>query len=161
MSNRVRKNVSPSPARAQGENGGEETVTVVFTYPDGREYARVDFPARVFAAIETARKTLGVSLEKFLQQAIKRKLGKAAGGPGAVQPGPKVHKNFFLINMGRQDQKELRALCARLGWELRLFLANAVRSARRELKQCVAVADRTQLDPNFVWRLTDAWNNKN
>lgn len=154
--NRVRSNDSASPAGGQGD-----TVTVAFQYPDGREYARVDFPKNVYAAIIAGAKKLGISLDQFFELAVLRKLVKEGRVPPAAPTGKKVHKNFFQINMRQDEQKELRALCAGFGMELRVFLTNAVRYARRELEQYQTIADETKLDPYFVWRLTDAWHSKN
>lgn len=52
-----------------GRPGG--TITCILTLPDGREAARVDFPRGVFARIEHAASTQGISLEQFFFNAIR------------------------------------------------------------------------------------------
>jgi len=152
-------------------------VTVVLLFPDGREYARVDFPAGVYAAVCAGAKKLGITFDEFLELACKKKLlkdgclpgarqrrpkvARDCGQPGPRQPTPAVHKNFFQINMSQHDQKELRALVASFGMELRVFLKNLVWHGQRELKQFAAIAEETSMDPNVVWRLTTPWHNKN
>jgi predicted hydrolase (HD superfamily) len=70
-SNRVRKNSSAAPAARQVKTLPEKTVTVVFCSLDGdKELFRVDFQEKFFAAIKRGAKTLGVSLDKFFEQAM-------------------------------------------------------------------------------------------
>jgi hypothetical protein len=85
----------------------------------------------------------GMTTQELIAQAIREKINK----------GKKVHKNFFLVNMSQHDQKELRTLAAAFGIELRLFLSHAVRHAKRELEQALAVAKGARLDPQFVYCL--------
>ena len=46
-------------------------VTCVWTGPDGRQVARVDFRREVFARIETAAAKLGITLQSFFDNAIR------------------------------------------------------------------------------------------
>ncbi|MGA9452601.1 MAG: hypothetical protein WBW41_14795 [Verrucomicrobiia bacterium] len=108
-------------------------MTVVFFTPAGVESCRVDFPRRVFAAISAEAKKLGVSLDKFFELAFRQKLAGPQREPARVQSRPKTHKHFFQINMAQSEQKELRALAAAFGIELRFFLSRAVSQAKREL----------------------------
>jgi uncharacterized protein (DUF1778 family) len=55
-----------------------ETVTCVFTLPDGSEVARVDFPREVFSRIERAAAKRGITLEQFFINAIRHYIAKYA-----------------------------------------------------------------------------------
>ncbi len=46
------------------------TVACVFTLPDGREWATVDFPRKVFSRIECAARKRGLTLQRFFDNAI-------------------------------------------------------------------------------------------
>jgi len=140
----------------------KKTVTVVFSSPDdGSELFRVDFPGCVFVAIKRGAKSLGVSLDKFFELATVNKIGKAARPPATIPTQQKVHKGFFQINMSQSEQRELRALAAAFGIELRGFLSNAVRHSKRELEQALAVAKGAGINPQFVYCLTASSTNNN
>jgi hypothetical protein len=47
-----------------------KTITCILILPDGSEVARVDFPSDVFARIEAAASKLGITLERFINDAI-------------------------------------------------------------------------------------------
>lgn len=47
------------------------TVTCVWTAPSGREWARVVFEGELFARIEIAASTLGITLQHFFDNAIR------------------------------------------------------------------------------------------
>jgi hypothetical protein len=160
MSNRVRSNDTTPPWDGNPEQNPKDGCDV-FSAPTCPGFWEEALTKKMFASVKARADSLGISLDEFIATAIVSEIDKDTLGPGSLKSGPKVHKNFFLINMSQLHQRELRALCARFGIELRLFFANAVRSARRELEQCQVIADRSQLDPNFVWRLTDAWQSKN
>jgi hypothetical protein len=46
------------------------TVTCVWTAPNGREWARVEFEGELFARIEIAASRLGITLQHFFDDAI-------------------------------------------------------------------------------------------
>ncbi len=72
-----------------------------------------------------------------------------------------VHKNFFPVNIGQREQKELRELAASFGVSLRDFLSGAIRARKYEYQQRLALARRTRLNPQFVCSLTTAITNNN
>jgi hypothetical protein len=87
---------------------------------------------------------------------------RKTGHEQAIVPtGRKVHKNFFLVNMGQSEQKELRILAAAFGIELRVFLMNAIRQSGREYTQMLRVAKGARLNPQFVFSLTASGHNNN
>lgn len=47
------------------------TVTYVLTLPDGREWARVDFPSKKAALIDQAAAKLGITLPQLFTNAIR------------------------------------------------------------------------------------------
>ena len=47
------------------------TVTYVLTLPDGREWARVDFPSKQAALIDQAAAKLGITLPQLFTNAIR------------------------------------------------------------------------------------------
>lgn len=69
--NRVRKDSSAAPSAQQVKTPPGKTVLVFFySSTNGREFCRVDFPEKVFAAIERTAKTLGLGLDKFFEEAV-------------------------------------------------------------------------------------------
>ncbi len=66
-----------APAHSSG------TVTCVWTYPDGREWMRVDFPRQLFSLITRAAGKLGVTLQQFFDNAVRSKVASHRGKGGA------------------------------------------------------------------------------
>ena len=72
---KMREVTTPMPAAAEGSASNGDTVTLVLEYPSGREFARVDLPADIYARIETCCRQLGITLAEFIVQAVEQKLG--------------------------------------------------------------------------------------
>jgi len=70
-SKRVHRNRTTRPAAKQSKTKAGNTVTVVISsIEDGQEMLRVDFPTPLFTAVQAGAKRLGISLDKFLHDAI-------------------------------------------------------------------------------------------
>ena len=63
--------------------------------------------------------------------------------------------------MPHDEQRKLRALAARFGFDLRTVFTWAVRAEKYELEQALALAEGADLKPQFVWRLTRPLHNNN
>lgn len=57
------------------EAAASDRVTLVFESPDGREFARVDFPAIIYAKILAVCQERGQSVMQFIEEAVAWKLG--------------------------------------------------------------------------------------
>ena len=80
----------------QMETRASDSVTLVFTGPDGSECERVELPAVLFEAVQTAARRLGISMPEFVKQSLcgelERELPRPLGGlrwprAGAVAAG--------------------------------------------------------------------------
>ena len=88
-------------------------------------------------------------------------MGKSGHKQSPVPTRRKIHKNFFLINLGQSEQKELRELANAFGIELRGFLMNAIRESGREYTQMLRLAKGAELNPQCVFSLTRSGHNNN
>jgi hypothetical protein len=62
-----------NPSSAQAGRAGDIPVLVV-SRVDGRVFARVKFPPEIYARMETAAKTLGITIQQFVIRAAEKKL---------------------------------------------------------------------------------------
>ena len=74
--------------------------------------------------------------------------------PGAIPllPPPKVPRGFFLVNLPRSDQKELRALAREAGVPLNVVIRWAITRTRMELKERQRAARLLGVRPNECWK---------
>jgi|ERR1035441_2581870 hypothetical protein len=74
--NRIRQNGSTKAVKSQAQTAPEKTVIVIFYYADDeREFFRVDFPEPLYEAIVRACKKMRITLGRFCEQALERKIG--------------------------------------------------------------------------------------
>jgi hypothetical protein len=76
------KRLGKSPrlhTRQASQSDEADPVTLSLQYPDGREFARVDLPAAIYARIETSCRERGQSVGQFIEQAVAAKIGASAG----------------------------------------------------------------------------------
>jgi hypothetical protein len=62
----------------QMEPRASDSVTLVLTKPDGREWARVEFPAAMFELVETGARQLGITVPEFVELAGREKIERDA-----------------------------------------------------------------------------------
>jgi hypothetical protein len=70
--------------------------------------------------------------------------------PPAVKPG------FFLLNIARDRQRELRSLAQQCGVSLRTVLGWSFTRAYQRLKEKVRLANRLGVSPRDCWELTES-----
>lgn len=77
--------------------------------------------------------------------------------PGIVPliPPPKVPRGFFLVNISRREQEELRALARANHMPLRSAMKFAVLQEKRDLQERLRVAKLAGVSPHRCWELID------
>jgi len=139
--NRIRFNGHAAPSGKQGD-----------------EKTEIFEPA---AKLDRALRALPVEELKKALREITTVCLQVASETNAVNLDSVIHKNFFQINMGQREQKELRKLAAAFGVELRDFLTSAIRGKKYEYKEMMAIAEGASINPQFVYSLTTSRLNNN
>jgi len=75
-------------------------------------------------------------------------------------PVPKVPRGFFLVNLAKWQENDLRKLARDCGVELRGALGWAITTVKINLRERVKLAKLLGVHPNECWRLTET-NEKN
>ena len=77
-----------------------EPMTVLFYFPGSNKTESCEIDGRVFEAIKAGADSAGIGIGEFISQAImSTKVRK-----------PKAAKNYFMVNMSSDEQKELKEL---------------------------------------------------
>ena len=83
-----------------------EPMTVLFYFPGQDKTESCEIAASVFEAIKAGAESAGIGIGEFISQTIM----STKGGK------PKSSKNYFMVNLSSDDQKELRDLVKRSGF---------------------------------------------
>ena len=77
-----------------------ELMTVLFYFPGQNKTESCEIDARVFAEIKAGAEREGVGIGDFISQTVIITKGRK----------PKNSKNYFMVNLSSDEQKELRKL---------------------------------------------------
>ena len=70
-------------------------------------------------------------------------------------PPPKVPRGFFLVNLSRRNQDNLRKLARANGVEFRTVMRWAITRTRMELEEKIRLAKLMGVAPRACWSLTE------